>query len=179
MSERLPMSVNKEATSSQIPITPACYRCRSKKAKCDRTESGCLQCTNTGFDCKIGGEFTPLASRLNYTECLERRVPMLEREVQELKDLIAGEDEKIDVLSKAHSNLQSSSSSTAIMQLGESREESPPAGDVFTVPASPLLLGSENSDLYFMGASSGIVFFGEYYCILSSRVTAKLIVKIL
>ncbi len=72
-------------------------------------------------------------------------------------------DEKIDMLSKMHSNRRASHSSISTAPSLESREaSSPPKEDIFRVQASPLLLGSENSDSYFMGASSGRAFVGKY-----------------
>jgi hypothetical protein len=87
-------------------------------------------------------------------------VRSLEAEVRELKDLLDEKDEKIDMLSKMHQNRRPSTASVS-----ESRKEvasTPPKEDVFRVQASPLLLGSENSDSYFMGASSGRAFVGMY-----------------
>lgn len=83
----------------------------------------------------------------------------LEAEVRELKDLLDEKDEKIDMLSKMHQNRRPSTASVSIP--AESRKEAasfPPKEDVFRVQASPVLLGSENSDSYFMGASSGRAF---------------------
>jgi len=90
---------------------------------------------------------------------LEERVRALEGEVRELKDLLDEKDEKIDMLSKMHSNRRPSMSSASSPV--ESRKEmtaTPPKDDIFRVQASPLLLGAENSDSYFMGASSGRAF---------------------
>ena len=87
----------------------------------------------------------------------------LEAEVRELKDLLDEKDEKIDMLSKMHQNRRPSTSSASTAS--ECRKETlavPPKEDVFRVQASPLLLGSENSDSYFMGASSGRAFVGMY-----------------
>jgi len=84
----------------------------------------------------------------------------LEGEVRELKDLLDEKDEKIDMLSKMHSNRRSSSlsNSTSLPAESRSKEPTPPREDIFRVQASPLLLGAENSDSYFMGASSGRAF---------------------
>ncbi|EPE29488.1 hypothetical protein GLAREA_00648 [Glarea lozoyensis ATCC 20868] len=50
-------------------------------------------------------------------------------------------------------------SSGSATPLADSRKElSPPKDDLFRVQASPLLLGGDNSDSYFMGASSGRAF---------------------
>ena len=78
-----------------------------------------------------------------------------------MKDLLDEKDEKIDMLSKMHSNRRPSMSSASPPV--ESRKElvaTPPKEDIFRVQASPLLLGAENSDSYFMGASSGRAFVG-------------------
>ena len=87
----------------------------------------------------------------------------LEAEVRELKDLLDEKDEKIDMLSKMHGNRRGSVSA-ASSPVSEARKElqgSPaPKEDTFRIQASPLLLGVENSDSYFMGASSGRSFIG-------------------
>lgn len=83
--------------------------------------------------------------------------------MRELKDLLDEKDEKIDMLSKMHSNRRGSMSSMNAASPGDVRRDSispPPKEDVFRVQASPLLLGIENSDAYFMGASSGRAFVG-------------------
>lgn len=87
----------------------------------------------------------------------------LEAEVRDLKNLLDEKDEKIDMLSKMHSNrrpsIRSSVSPAAEMRkisLSPSRE------DMFRVQASPLLLDAEKCDSYFMGASSGRAFIGEH-----------------
>lgn len=83
--------------------------------------------------------------------------------MRELKDLLDEKDEKIDMLSRMHSNRRPSMStaSTGSPSTEISKELSPPKDDVFKVQASPLLLGAENSDSYFMGASSGRAFVGR------------------
>jgi hypothetical protein len=88
----------------------------------------------------------------------------LESEVRELKDLLDEKDEKIDMLSKMHGHrppsIRSSASPRSPVEM--KRDESPPAKhDVFRVQATPLLLGVENSDSYFMGSSSGRAFIGK------------------
>lgn len=95
----------------------------------------------------------------------------LELEVRELKDLLDEKDEKIDMLSKMHSHqhrrpspsLATSPATSVGSELG--RHPSPVKEDTFRIQASPLLLGVENSDSYFMGPSSGRSFIGkhEYY----------------
>ena len=87
----------------------------------------------------------------------------MEAEVRELKDLLDEKDEKIDMLSKMHSNR--SPLTTNATPPVDARKETlmmPPKDDVFHVQASPLLLGAENSDSYFMGASSGRAFIGMW-----------------
>ena len=93
----------------------------------------------------------------------------LEAEVRELKDLLDEKDEKIDMLSKMHSNIgdmsrrrMSSASISACPPAETIKEELLvlPKEDIFRIQASPLLLGSETSDSYFMGASSGRAFVG-------------------
>jgi hypothetical protein len=92
---------------------------------------------------------------------LEERVRSLEAEVRELKDLLDEKDEKIDMLSKMHQNRRpSTSSASAASECRKEMLATPPKEDVFRVQASPLLLESENSDSYFMGASSGRAFVG-------------------
>ena len=157
----LPMKVIKVGSSSQSRIAQACDRCRSKKIRCDGIRPCCSQCSNVGFECKTSDKLSRRAFPRGYTESLEERVRALEAEVRELKDLLDEKDEKIDMLSKMHQNRRPSTSSASIA--AESRKElvsTPPKEDVFRVQASPLLLGSENSDSYFMGASSGRAFVG-------------------
>ena len=160
----LPMKVIKVGSSSQSRIAQACDRCRSKKIRCDGIRPCCSQCANVGFECKTSDKLSRRAFPRGYTESLEERVRALEAEVRELKDLLDEKDEKIDMLSKMHSNRQPSMTvSTSSSPPVENRKESiptPQKEDVFRVQASPLLLGSENSDSYFMGASSGRAFVG-------------------
>ncbi|CZT44241.1 probable transcription activator protein acu-15 [Rhynchosporium secalis] len=155
----LPMKVIKVGSSSQARIAQACDRCRSKKIRCDGIRPCCSQCSNVGFECKTSDKLSRRAFPRGYTESLEERVRSLEAEVRELKDLLDEKDEKIDMLSKMHSNRRSSTVSTSPPV--ESRKEvvaTPPKEDIFRIQASPLLLGADNSDSYFMGASSGRAF---------------------
>lgn len=161
----LPMKVIKVGTSSQSRIAQACDRCRSKKIRCDGIRPCCSQCANVGFECKTSDKLSRRAFPRGYTESLEERVRQLESEVRELKDLLDEKDEKIDMLSKMHSNNhhRPSIDSTSGSRPGvdAKRDATPPAKeDTFRVQASPLLLGVENSDSYFMGASSGRAFIG-------------------
>ncbi|KAF1983926.1 hypothetical protein K402DRAFT_337549 [Aulographum hederae CBS 113979] len=100
----LPMKVIKVGTSSQTRIAQACDRCRSKKIRCDGVRPSCTQCVSVGFECKTSDKLTRRAFPRGYTESLEERVRALECEVRELKDLLDEKDEKIDMLSRIHSN---------------------------------------------------------------------------
>lgn len=159
------MKVIKVGSTSQSRIAQACDRCRSKKIRCDGIRPCCSQCANVGFECKTSDKLSRRAFPRGYTESLEERVRILEGEVRELKDLLDEKDEKIDMLSKMHSNRRPSISSSSGPPSLENKKEttsSPLKEDVFRVQASPLLLGAANSDSYFMGASSGRTFVGTY-----------------
>lgn len=164
----LPMKVIKVGSSSQSRIAQACDRCRSKKIRCDGIRPTCSQCANVGFECKTSDKLSRRAFPRGYTESLEERVRQLELEVRELKDLLDEKDEKIDMLSKMHGNHQNhhrrrpSVGSSSHSPLAELRKEPTPPikEDTFRVQASPLLLGVENSDSFFMGSSSGRGFIG-------------------
>ncbi|KAK2019198.1 fungal-specific transcription factor domain-containing protein [Colletotrichum eremochloae] len=164
----LPMKVIKVGTSSQSRIAQACDRCRSKKIRCDGIRPTCSQCANVGFECRTSDKLSRRAFPRGYTESLEERVRQLENEVRELKDLLDEKDEKIDMLSRMHANhshaIHRSPSVTVSAHSPASaadtrRDAATPAKeDTFRVQASPLLLGVENSDSYFMGPSSGRAF---------------------
>ncbi|KAI0479570.1 fungal-specific transcription factor domain-containing protein [Xylaria cf. heliscus] len=157
----LPMKVIKVGTSSQSRIAQACDRCRSKKIRCDGIRPTCSQCSNVGFECKTSDKLSRRAFPRGYTESLEERVRQLESEVRELKDLLDEKDEKIDMLSKMHGHRSPSVRSSASPKpLAKPERDSgaPVKQDVFRVQATPLLLGVENSDSYFMGSSSGRAF---------------------
>ncbi|KAI0376012.1 fungal-specific transcription factor domain-containing protein [Hypomontagnella monticulosa] len=153
----LPMKVIKVGTSSQSRIAQACDRCRSKKIRCDGIRPCCSQCANVGFECRTSDKLSRRAFPRGYTESLEERVRQLESEVRELKDLLDEKDEKIDMLSRIHDHRQSSIGSAGSPRVVEQKRDAntPAKEDVFRVQASPLLLGVENSDSYFMGPSSG------------------------
>ncbi|KAI1473496.1 fungal-specific transcription factor domain-containing protein [Daldinia eschscholtzii] len=153
----LPMKVIKVGTSSQSRIAQACDRCRSKKIRCDGIRPCCSQCANVGFECRTSDKLSRRAFPRGYTESLEERVRQLESEVRELKDLLDEKDEKIDMLSRMHDHRQPSMGAGGSPRVTEQRRDpnSPPKEDTFRVQASPLLLGVENSDSYFMGPSSG------------------------
>ncbi|TGO68484.1 hypothetical protein BOTNAR_0024g00350 [Botryotinia narcissicola] len=153
----LPMKIIKVgSSSSQSRIAQACDRCRSKKIRCDGIRPCCSQCSGVGFECKTSDKLSRRAFPRGYTESLEERVRTLEGEIREMKELLDGKDEKIDMLSKMHDNRRPSLSSTSASPPVESRKESsPPKEDMFKVQASPHLLEGDRSNLYFMGASSG------------------------
>ena len=163
------MKVIKVGSTAQSRIAQACDRCRSKKIRCDGIRPCCSQCSNVGFECKTSDKLSRRAFPRGYTESLEERVRALEAEIRELKDLLDEKDEKIDMLSKMHSNLGDRSRRRSSVQSAATPPESmqaetpvTPKEDVFRVQASPLLLGSDMSDSYFMGASSGRAFVGKY-----------------
>lgn len=164
------MKVIKVGSSSQSRIAQACDRCRSKKIRCDGIRPTCTQCANVGFECRTSDKLSRRAFPRGYTESLEERIRVLEAEVRDLKDLLDEKDEKIDMLSKIHGNRRrpsrgpspsspcatNSPTGDAVSQ----KESTPSKEDTFRVQASPLLLGVENSDSYYMGPSSGRGFFG-------------------
>ena len=161
------MKVIKVGTSAQSRIAQACDRCRSKKIRCDGITPCCSQCANVGFECKTSDKLSRRAFPRGYTESLEERVRALESEVKELKDLLDEKDEKIDILSRIHSKSPSLrrpsstlSSSVDLAEVKEVPEDSTRDGDTFKVQQSPCLLDGEESDSYFMGASSGRSFVG-------------------
>ena len=156
----LPMKVIKVGTSCQARIAQACDRCRSKKIRCDGIRPSCTQCTNVGFECKTSDKLSRRAFPRGYTESLEERVRLLESEVRELKELLDEKDEKIDMLSRIHSNspvAYPAGRRPSIPSPGssESRDESQEKDETFKVQQPPLLLDDENSDMYFVGSSSG------------------------
>ncbi|EME48807.1 hypothetical protein DOTSEDRAFT_67755 [Dothistroma septosporum NZE10] len=161
----LPMKVIKVGTNAQTRIAQACDRCRSKKIRCDGIRPCCSQCSNVGFECKTSDKLSRRAFPRGYTESLEERVRSLEAEVRELKELLDEKDEKIDVLSRIHSQsshpIQLPSPrrpSTVSIESAEGKVETPPKDDVFKVQQSPYLLDEEGSDSYFAGTSSGRTF---------------------
>ncbi|KAK4138050.1 hypothetical protein BT67DRAFT_416078 [Trichocladium antarcticum] len=160
----LPMKVIKVGTSSQSRIAQACDRCRSKKIRCDGIRPCCSQCANVGFECRTSDKLSRRAFPRGYTESLEERVRALECEVRELKDLLDEKDEKIDMLSRMHGNRRSPTARPHSPPAADSKKDAgaAPKEDTFRVQASPLLLGVENSDSYFMGASSGRAFIESF-----------------
>jgi hypothetical protein len=88
----------------------------------------------------------------------------LESEVRELKELLDEKDEKIDMLSRLHSQsshpfqLQSPRrTSTASMESKDGKQDSPEKEEIFKVQQSPYLL-DDGSDSYFAGTSSSRTF---------------------
>lgn len=152
------MKVIQVGSSSQSRIAQACDRCRSKKIRCDGIRPCCSQCANVGFECKTSDKLSRRAFPRGYTESLEERVRALEGEIRGLKDLLDEKDEKIEMLSKMHSNRRPSMSSSPAF---DKRELVATKDDVFRVQASPMLLEAEHSDSYLMGASSGRAFVGR------------------
>lgn len=159
------MKVIKVGVNAQTRIAQACDRCRSKKIRCDGIRPCCSQCSNVGFECKTSDKLSRRAFPRGYTESLEERVRGLESEVRELKELLDEKDEKIDVLSRIHS--QSSHPvqlpsprrpSTVSVESAEGKIESQPKDDLFKVQQSPYLVDEEGSDSYFAGTSSGRTF---------------------
>ncbi|KAF2029250.1 transcriptional activator protein-like protein acu-15 [Setomelanomma holmii] len=156
----LPMKVIKVGSNCQARIAQACDRCRSKKIRCDGIRPSCTQCTNVGFECKTSDKLSRRAFPRGYTESLEERVRLLEAEVRELKELLDEKDEKIDMLSRIHSNSPSAHSGARRLSIptppsSEPREDSQEKDETFKVQQSPLLLDDANSDSYFAGSSSG------------------------
>lgn len=169
----LPMKVIKVGTSSQSRIAQACDRCRSKKIRCDGIRPCCSQCATVGFECRTSDKLSRRAFPRGYTESLEERVRALETENRELKDLLDEKDEKIEMLSKMHGHHHNRQNhgqasterlSSPTVPVPRNSQAPPAKEDTFRVQASPLLLGVENSDSYFMGPSSGRSFIGTCNC---------------
>ena len=161
------MKVIKVGTSAQSRIAQACDRCRSKKIRCDGITPCCSQCANVGFECKTSDKLSRRAFPRGYTESLEERVRALETEVKGLKDLLDEKDEKIDILSRIHPRSPSSRRPSATISptatTGQTQVEDTQEliDDVFRVHQSPCLVDGDDSDAFFMGASSGRAFIGE------------------
>ncbi|KAF2171195.1 hypothetical protein M409DRAFT_50665 [Zasmidium cellare ATCC 36951] len=160
----LPMKVIKIGTNAQTRIAQACDRCRSKKIRCDGIRPCCSQCANVGFECKTSDKLSRRAFPRGYTESLEERVRVLESEVRDLKELLDEKDEKIDMLSRLHSQsthpiqLPSPRRPSTVSLESPGKADSPPKDDVFKVQQSPYLLDDEGSDSYFAGTSSSRTF---------------------
>jgi len=161
------MKVIKVGTSSQARIAQACDRCRSKKIRCDGLAPTCTQCTNVGFECKTSDKLSRRAFPRGYTESLEDRVRALEEEIRELKDLLDGKDEKIDMLSRFHAQSRSPmrrTSSSALSQTSadgqQDTKHQSDKTDVFKLHQPLALLKVKDSDPIFMGTSSGRAFLG-------------------
>lgn len=161
----LPMKVIKVGTSAQSRIAQACDRCRSKKIRCDGITPCCSQCANVGFECKTSDKLSRRAFPRGYTESLEERVRSLETEVKEMKDLLDEKDEKIDILSKIHSNSPSlrrpsSTFSTSSDSISPKQEIPTPKEDTFRVQQPSNVVDAVKKGSCFMGASSGRQFVG-------------------
>lgn len=172
------MKVIKVGTAAQSRIAQACDRCRSKKIRCDGITPCCTQCANVGFECKTSDKLSRRAFPRGYTESLEERVRSLEGEVKELKDLLDEKDEKIDILSKIHSNspsLRRPSSTLSTASSASELEKKPSLSteDIFQVQQSSNLDGDKDEDSFFMGASTGWHFIGEYVVQLISLVDSN------
>ena len=161
----LPMKVIKVGSASQSRIAQACDRCRSKKIRCDGFRPCCSQCAQVGFECKTSDKLSRRAFPRGYTESLEERVRALETEVRELKDLLDAKDDKIDLLSRVHSNTQSNSptrhssaiSNNSILPKVEDASSSDPALSCssFTVYQDALGPADSSNDVPCPGQSSG------------------------
>lgn len=158
------MKVIKVGTNAQSRIAQACDRCRSKKIRCDGVRPCCSQCSNVGFECKTSDKLSRRAFPRGYTESLEERVRGLELEVRELKDLLDEKDEKIDMLSRIHSQsprpIQPSLRQQSVASIDSSQRtlDTSPKDDTFKVQQSPYLLEDGGTNSYFSGTSSGRTF---------------------
>ncbi|KAF2725827.1 hypothetical protein K431DRAFT_342682 [Polychaeton citri CBS 116435] len=165
----LPMKVIKVGSNAQSRIAQACDRCRSKKIRCDGIRPCCTQCANVGFECKTSDKLSRRAFPRGYTESLEERVRALECEVRELKDLLDEKDEKIDMLSRIHSQSPHQihlppprrPSATSI-ECGSKQDENPDRDEVFKVQQSPHLLAGDGVESYFSGTSSSRIFIDAF-----------------
>ena len=131
----------------------------------------CSQCENVGFECKTSDKLSRRAFPRGYTESLEERVRGLENEVRELKELLDEKDEKIDMLSRIHSQssiplqLLSTSRRPSTASTGSCKggcEPQPDRDEVFKVQQSPSLLTGDGCDTYFSGTSSGRTFIESF-----------------
>ncbi|KAH7026104.1 fungal-specific transcription factor domain-containing protein [Microdochium trichocladiopsis] len=158
-SETVPMKVIKVASGAQSRIAQACDRCRSKKIRCDGIRPCCTQCANVGFECRTSDKLSRRAFPRGYTESLEERVRQLESEVKELKDLVDEKEEKIDMLSRMHSQRKASIASTTyspqVSTDSPSDQMQVSKDDTFRVKNSPILLELDNAECRFVGPSSG------------------------
>lgn len=145
-------------------MTHALVRCRSKKIRCDGVRPCCSQCSSVGFECKTSDKLSRRAFPRGYTESLEERVRTLESEVRELKELLDEKDEKIDLLSRLHSQSaiptfhhsppRPSASPMAVSPASPAKEET------FRVQQAPHLEG-QGAASYFTGTSSSKTFLGR------------------
>jgi len=155
------MKVIKVGLNAQTRIAQACDRCRSKKIRCDGIRPCCSQCSSVGFECKTSDKLSRRAFPRGYTESLEERVRSLECEVRELKDLLDEKDEKIDLLSRLHSQSAptfqpSPKPSPSSVPVRQTEKE-----DMFRMQQSPYLEG-HGATSYFAGTSSSKMFFDAF-----------------
>lgn len=143
------------------------FRCRSKKIRCDGIRPCCSQCSTVGFECKTSDKLSRRAFPRGYTESLEERVRSLEAEVRDLKELLDEKDEKIDMLSRLHSQSTAPtfypsprrpSTSPSALSPGQS-QSLPSKEELFQIQQSPYLDGTGDMS-YFSGASSSKAFLG-------------------
>lgn len=93
---------------------------------------------------------------------------ILECEIRELKDLLDGKDEKIDMLSKMHAQTPSSprraSLTTNFGNASPEQSASERVGrdEMFKLQQPPCLIAEEGSESFFMGSSSGHAFIGGF-----------------
>lgn len=161
----LPMKVIKVGgMNTQMRIAQACDRCRSKKIRCDGLTPTCTQCKNVAFECKTSDKLSRRAFPRGYTESLEDRVRALELEVRELKDLLDEKDEKIDMLSRMHSQTPLGRRKASLTPPTNNDEPRPlsmpcPREETFKILQPPFLSG-DGEDAYFIGSSSGRALIG-------------------
>ena len=150
------MKVIKVGNAAQARIAQACDRCRSKKIRCDGLRPCCSQCSNVGFECKTSDKLSRRAFPRGYTESLEERVRALELEVRELKDLLDAKDDKIDMLSKLHSNAMTSRRSPSFNSIDNKLSRVTQVGDQqqFRVHQSSALHSDSEHDPRFVGTSN-------------------------
>lgn len=152
--------------NNQMRIAQACDRCRSKKIRCDGLTPTCTQCKNVAFECKTSDKLSRRAFPRGYTESLEDRVRALELEVRELKDLLDEKDEKIDMLSRMHSQSPMGRRKASMTPPANNDEPRPlsipsPREETFKILQPPFLSG-EGEDAYFIGSSSGRALIGAH-----------------
>lgn len=161
------MKVINVGSHSQGRIAQACDRCRSKKIRCDGVTPSCSQCRSVGFECKTSDKLSRRAFPRGYTESLEEKVRGLEAEARELKALLDGKDEKLDLLSKIHSFSSPGHSSTSSDRQDTPSSSSSPESrhedDAFEVQQPNALRDAGSGpDPIYVGASSVPAFIGKW-----------------